>query len=511
MKSIFLRSVSLLIVLCNLEVNANLKDGGKRKSSYCFINVTLKQQKRAFGIFSKNTDIYFKLRITHGKQKTFDYKHEKTQDFHGDNVYGVLLKEELKHNDKVELEWWDKDSWSRDDLVGKTVFNYDGSIYGEIPGKNGRKTVEDSWGYSWIACELVEVKDTEHVANTKGWKISTIPDENPTKSFRPIPTKPQQKVKKTDQKEIKCGYKNEYINKVVNDAAVGTNLFDWRDKKRFIDSAIVFGQTAKPSAYPWVVALLHVQTKEHFCGGTIIDSQTILTSKECTKKHKKFIIGVGISKRDAPISDDPKISYKKDGFQKSGEEKGKDRFGAALLDFNEKTGFTIPHPEADLVLLKLQNPIKYPKNSDVGKTKGAKKDKLTFGTFVRPVCLNKKNTDKIWKDFKQIYPIPLTPWTKEAQMQSGLGNNRGATDYYFTGYNNGNGDGHNSLQYNYIGFMPESEKCDVEIVSRKRRSPNKNRRTQTPPSSPKITKKELWKKNQTHILRWKLPHAQNPS
>lgn len=56
-------------------------------------------------------------------------------------------------------------------------------------------------------------------------------------------------------------------------------------------SRIVGGSTADEDDYPWMVSLQ--QTWGHFCGGSLISSQWVLTAAHCVVDGAEFFVEVG--------------------------------------------------------------------------------------------------------------------------------------------------------------------------------------------------------------------------
>jgi len=218
-----------------------------------------------------------------------------------------------------------------------------------------------------------------------------------------------------------------------------TGLYDPENSKRFIDGNIVFGNATKIGEIPWQVSFRAKKgsTKDkNFCGGSIIDSQTIVSAAHCfwdCHEHLKSNpasckFGNGNSGNGFWKNQQLNIAI---GFHDgAGGRKGispdNAKFGQAIHTINLKKnkGKVIIHPDYlgeeigdpdmsaynphDIAVVILNEPIQFPKNADAERSKGNKDEPI--GTFVRPVCLP--------LPYSKMKPKPIKPFTTKGQKRN---------------------------------------------------------------------------------------------
>merc|ERR1719186_2223272 len=83
--------------------------------------------------------------------------------------------------------------------------------------------------------------------------------------------------------EPRCGIRNIYgdSNGEEQKGMVKTNLFDPKNKERFANFNIVHGNNTEKGEFPWQISFRKKSTKENFCGGALIDRDTIVTAAHC--------------------------------------------------------------------------------------------------------------------------------------------------------------------------------------------------------------------------------------
>ena len=177
------------------------------------------------------------------------------------------------------------------------------------------------------------------------------------------------------------------------------------------------------------------------CGGTLIDSKTVITSGGCGRSMKKLIksrnveyeVAVGFGSTSFEIKDDAK-------------------FGAGLY----KVGKVLLSGDKKLAILKLKEQIVYPDEADTELTKNRVNEGKISGTFVRPICLPESGST--------MFPKDLTPFTMDQQMTTDV-------DYlWFTAYdmNSENRGDKNKLTKAYIGKMKWAD-CEEKLKRTKKK------------------------------------------
>jgi len=279
----------------------------------------------------------------------------------------------------------------------------------------------------------------------------------------------------TPTRTVKCGYLNTY-----GDLGT-TNLHDPDNAPRFENRDIVFGNVTKHGEFPWQVSLREKTEGETFCGGTLINSWTVVTAAHCVHEgkggdylHGRFIVGLGWQKAKGTNRDilekDRKFGEQVINIDlREGREKGKVFVHPEYIGENtHDNGVHSPH---DIAIVVLSNEVFFPKNSDVGLPGDDHEvdSKVQRGTFVRPICM--PHLDKS----SRVEIRPLHPFNKNHQFASGY------QDYlYITGFGKMNntklGDIDNrasdswkinsdQLMKAYIGSMRNSE-CQKRIKTK---------------------------------------------
>ena len=98
---------------------------------------------------------------------------------------------------------------------------------------------------------------------------------------------------------IKCGLRNDNPSQ---QGSPGQPLYDPENKNRFINSNTVAGNNTSQGEFPWQVSLRYIKKKTPFCGGTLINSWTVLTAAHCmyevypTFERTHFAVALGWQK-----------------------------------------------------------------------------------------------------------------------------------------------------------------------------------------------------------------------
>ena len=113
-------------------------------------------------------------------------------------------------------------------------------------------------------------------------EITTVGETSNKTFIPPIPTR-----------HVKCGYPHR------DDCGRGSTLFDPLSKNRFGKCRCFGGNETHVGEVPWHVSLRD-PTGEIFCGGTLINSWTVLTAAHCLHEGKggsylrnRFLVGLG--------------------------------------------------------------------------------------------------------------------------------------------------------------------------------------------------------------------------
>merc|ERR1712050_406318 len=179
----------------------------------------------------------------------------------------------------------------------------------------------------------------------------------------------------------------------------------------------------KHGEYPWQVSLRTKKEGETFCGGTLINSWTVVTAAHCLHEGQygdfliyRFIVGLGWQKavgmnRDI-LDKDRKFGQQVINIDlREGKEKGKVFVHPQYIgeNTNEDTNVHSPH---DIAIIVLSQEVWFPDNADVGLPGDEHKIKSDEqrGTFVRPICM--PHIDEA----SRIDVNPLHPFTKEHQL-----------------------------------------------------------------------------------------------
>merc|ERR1711923_263447 len=137
------------------------------------------------------------------------------------------------------------------------------------------------------------------------------------------------------------------------------NLNDPKDPHRFEDNNIVFGNVTKHGEYPWQVSLRTKREGETFCGGTLINSWTVVTAAHCLHEGKggdylqtRFIVGLGWQKA---------VGTNRDIL----DEKGRVFVHPEYIGENTDDNTNVHSPH-DIAIIILSKEVEFPVNSDVG-------------------------------------------------------------------------------------------------------------------------------------------------
>jgi len=369
------------------------------------------------------------------ERRSFPFFHSKKPDFGCYQCIKYLPATMLKL--VTDEEWFGENQKQRQETTTKT----------DVTVTPEETTQDDS--YSTMPVTTVTQEET-----TQDDSYSTVPVTKKTVTEN-LTIKPKIKPSITvPQKEIACGYRNNYMISHDTDN-IGENLFDPNDPNRFLDANMVFGNFSHLAEFPWQVSIRQIREDKpnrFICGGTLIDSKTVITSGTCVlnKRGKllngfkenayKYEVAVGFGSTSFDVKDDAKFGT-----------------GFYIIEKAELV------EDKSLAILKLKNQIIYPDEADTILTQERVSEGLISGTFVRPICLPESN----------MLPRELVPFTKKNQMESEV-------DYlFFTGYdmNRQNSRKHGKkLTKAYIGIMGKKDLTCRESLKKlnMERQDNKN-------------------------------------
>jgi len=252
----------------------------------------------------------------------------------------------------------------------------------------------------------------------------TITTETPAPaSFTPpIPTR-----------TVRCGVRNIYKE--------SNNLNDPDNLNRFGDRRVIGGDKTNHGEFPWQACLREKTEGETFCGGTLINSWTVLTAAHCLHEGKggdylqsKFIVGLGWQKAKGKNRDildrDRKFGEQIINIDlREGKEKGRVFIHPEYIGENTHEGTNVHSPH-DIAIIVLSEEVYFPPNADMGlpgDDHGVDSD-VQRGSFVRPICMPHLEETERYNE------KPLHPWTKEHQVGSNW------EDYlWITGFGKTNG------------------------------------------------------------------------
>jgi len=193
---------------------------------------------------------------------------------------------------------------------------------------------------------------------------------------------------------IKCG--------LINDYTENSNLWDPDNPGRFTDRNIVGGDVARQGEFPWM-ASLRDKHDTMFCGGTLINSWTVLTAASCVHKgqgrsflKKMFNVALGWQNSEGGRKDieEKDAKYGKQVMRidlRKNRNKGRVLFHPDFIDgdYNVKTNI---YANNDIAIIVLPEEVQFPKNADSWSFDP--KDTEPRGTFVRPICMPDSDIEK---------------------------------------------------------------------------------------------------------------------
>ena len=207
---------------------------------------------------------------------------------------------------------------------------------------------------------------------------------------------------------IRCGLRNKYPLQV---GSPDGQLYDPNNERRFLNGNIVNGNATAHGEFPWQVSLRDKKTKLSYCGGTLINTWTVLTAAHCVwlgdlktggLKYEEFAVALGWQKAYG-------INRRK--ISKNDAKYGKQIMFLDLADYDQKGGRYFVHPgyigeesaydtkikmPNDIAIIVLPEEAKIPKRSEVGSFWDDHTPDKTQprGTFVRPICMPNLVTEK---------------------------------------------------------------------------------------------------------------------
>jgi len=287
-----------------------------------------------------------------------------------------------------------------------------------------RKVTDLQWG---IKPKIPKTTTTQ--APTTATQPTTFETTESTTTTKK-PSRPGRK-----SKEITCGVRNMYP---VSQDEVGTpgytNLWDpeyngqsQSKPNRFYNGNIIHGNESDIGEWPWQVSFRLPGENQNFCGGSLIDSKTVLTAAHCVHEGNwggplayQFTIALGWHLADGghdKLNEQQPIIVNKRRVGWGNMQ----QYGTTLIeiDLDKGQGEVIPHPgyigeetdyttnvhsPHDIAIVKLPYAIKYPAASDhalwfddheVDRSK-------PVGTMVRPICLPSPSNPRPLNELKKF-------------------------------------------------------------------------------------------------------------
>jgi len=309
------------------------------------------------------------------------------------------------------------------------------------------------------------VATTPQYTTSPATTTATTPDTEPLDFTPPVPTR-----------TIRCGLKNEYAAQAGQTGSTKSNLHDPDDSERFVSRNIVFGKKANQGEFPWQVSIRDKNDRKTFCGGTLINSWTVLTAAHCVHQgaggdplQTRFAVAFGWQKSQGGKKDIP-VEDEKFGTQvinidlrdSANNDKGRLFVHPGYIG-TEPNYETNVHSPDDIAIIVLPEEVVFPEAADEGNywDDHSLDEKTHRGTFVRPICM----PHLVKKDLVNIRPVE--PWTKQNALDSegeyfwisGFGKTN-ATSFNDTQKNlasNSWKKESNNLQKAYIGAMTTAE------------------------------------------------------
>ena len=214
----------------------------------------------------------------------------------------------------------------------------------------------------------------------------------------------------------------------MQDGSPDRLLYDPNDTKRFLNGNIVHGNATDQGEFPWQVSLRDKKTRRTYCGGTLINSWTVLTAAQCiwmgdlnhgALNQEKFAVALGWQRASGIIQT---------AISENDAKYGKQNMFLDLTDPDQEKGRFFVHPDYigdelakdtnirapnDIAIIVLPEEVVFPGYSDVGSwwDDHTPDPNSPRGTFVRPICM----PDVVKKN--QLQVRPLNPWTFEETLR----------------------------------------------------------------------------------------------
>jgi len=265
-------------------------------------------------------------------------------------------------------------------------------------------------------------------------------------------------------RSIRCGLRNMYP---LHEGDPSQPLYDSDNPQRFLNNLVVWGNKSDQGEFPWMVSLRDKNDKNTFCGGTLINSWTVLTAAHCVHEggggnflQDRFAVALGWQKSS--------------GGKKNIREHPEDaKFGKQIINIdlrdsaNKMKGRVFVHPgyigtEAnyetnvhspdDIAIVVLSEEVTFPDNSDMGTFWDDHNPDTTrdHGTFVRPVCM----PDLVKEN--QVQLRTMHPWTFLESVREG-----GKDDLWITGFGKTNSTAFKNVKNNLASDDWKTESVEL--------------------------------------------------